>query len=594
MFFPLTAKSGSLAIHAADAKGVNTADGTLTIRGFADNRVPISKVQGDNQTGPPGALLPLSLRVALRDSSGDARGRGRGDVRSLQRRPTFAGRRGHRFQRPGRDVRAAAGHRGSHAGARRRALDRIGPRDLRTALGGVHAVQFPEAASRPGTPNWATARPPSRKRVRCSRRSPPSCATTRPAANWDLPTAPPIRRRSISSSPATVPPIPRESRPATASSPIRIRASNSSISGARRSSRAARMSRWRPPPRPPSQTWWRRVRRSLISLALSLNGAPAGGHFVVATGIAADGSVVIQDPSPLFARTNLDRLSRGLQRRRGHMEGRIARGREVCAAQSAIHPFPGGGALPARRADAESGDRDYVRGGRVRHATRNARQRGFGGRAAGRRSAGLAPHGLRRRPAGLPARNRRRPAFRAQLTDLAPGGSFTDLSGSAPATYQASRPQFYLAVGTAGRRVSRPSAVVNGATFAPGIAPGGVVSIFGVGLAGPGKRNHGGYGRHHDENAAGDAVPDQRGSSVSNGTRRAFYSCAIGLRVGATDGYGFGGGSGYLLDRQSADRGDYESELQSDRAIQPAAPRPGDGYLCHRAGRRDTERPAIR
>ena len=43
----------------------------------------------------------------------------------------------------------------------------------------------------------------------------------------------------------------------------------------------------------------------LLSLAMSLNGAPAGGHFVVATGIAADGSIAIQDPSPLFARTSL-------------------------------------------------------------------------------------------------------------------------------------------------------------------------------------------------------------------------------------------------------------------------------------------------
>ena len=28
-------------------------------------------MQGDNQTGPPGALLPLTLRIALRDTAGD-------------------------------------------------------------------------------------------------------------------------------------------------------------------------------------------------------------------------------------------------------------------------------------------------------------------------------------------------------------------------------------------------------------------------------------------------------------------------------------------------------------------------------------------
>ena len=44
----------------------------------------------------------------------------------------------------------------------------------------------------------------------------------------------------------------------------------------------------------------------LLSLALSLNGTPAGGHFVVATGVAADGSIAIQDPSPGFARNRLN------------------------------------------------------------------------------------------------------------------------------------------------------------------------------------------------------------------------------------------------------------------------------------------------
>jgi hypothetical protein len=43
----------------------------------------------------------------------------------------------------------------------------------------------------------------------------------------------------------------------------------------------------------------------LLSLAMSLNGVTAGGHFVVATGVADDGSILIQDPSPLFARTSL-------------------------------------------------------------------------------------------------------------------------------------------------------------------------------------------------------------------------------------------------------------------------------------------------
>jgi uncharacterized protein (TIGR03437 family) len=76
--------------------------------------------------------------------------------------------------------------------------------------------------------------------------------------------------------------------------------------------------------------------------------------------------------------------------------------------------------------------------------------------------------------------------FRAQLSDLAPGGSLADLSGSAATTYRATRPQFYLSLSPQAVSFTADS-VVNGATFTPGIAPGGVVTIFGTGLSGTGK-----------------------------------------------------------------------------------------------------------
>ena len=44
---------------------------------------------------------------------------------------------------------------------------------------------------------------------------------------------------------------------------------------------------------------------ALLSLAVSINGNAAGGHYVVAIGIAADGSVVIHDPNSTAARTSL-------------------------------------------------------------------------------------------------------------------------------------------------------------------------------------------------------------------------------------------------------------------------------------------------
>jgi uncharacterized protein (TIGR03437 family) len=75
--------------------------------------------------------------------------------------------------------------------------------------------------------------------------------------------------------------------------------------------------------------------------------------------------------------------------------------------------------------------------------------------------------------------------YRAFLSDLASAGSTTDLSGAVPRTYQATRSRLNLVLAPQDAGFST-DAVVNGATFTPGIAPGGLVSIFGTGLAGPG------------------------------------------------------------------------------------------------------------
>jgi uncharacterized protein (TIGR03437 family) len=75
--------------------------------------------------------------------------------------------------------------------------------------------------------------------------------------------------------------------------------------------------------------------------------------------------------------------------------------------------------------------------------------------------------------------------YRAFLTDLATAGSTTDLSGSGPATYRATRDKLVLSLAPQTASFTA-AAVVNAATFTPGIAPGGILSIFGSGLAGAG------------------------------------------------------------------------------------------------------------
>jgi uncharacterized protein (TIGR03437 family) len=76
-------------------------------------------------------------------------------------------------------------------------------------------------------------------------------------------------------------------------------------------------------------------------------------------------------------------------------------------------------------------------------------------------------------------------AYRASLTDLAAGGTVRDLSGSGISTYSLTRPQLALTV--APQSAGFPAdGVVNAATFTAGIAPGGILSIFGSGLSGDG------------------------------------------------------------------------------------------------------------
>jgi len=77
-------------------------------------------------------------------------------------------------------------------------------------------------------------------------------------------------------------------------------------------------------------------------------------------------------------------------------------------------------------------------------------------------------------------------AYQALVADLASSGLVTDVSGNAVATYKLTRPKLALTVTLQDLSFAAAS-VVGGATFTPGIAPGGVVTIFGSGLSGAGK-----------------------------------------------------------------------------------------------------------
>jgi uncharacterized protein (TIGR03437 family) len=75
--------------------------------------------------------------------------------------------------------------------------------------------------------------------------------------------------------------------------------------------------------------------------------------------------------------------------------------------------------------------------------------------------------------------------YSATLTDLGAGGARKDLSGGAATAYKLTRPAAQLVA--APQTVSvLANGIVNGASLVPGVAPGGLIAIFGSGLAAPG------------------------------------------------------------------------------------------------------------
>lgn len=66
---PSTASGATVHVEAAGPDGLR-AEGSYRIRSIAEAEPKLIKLSGDLQTGPPGALLPLPLRVALRDGQG--------------------------------------------------------------------------------------------------------------------------------------------------------------------------------------------------------------------------------------------------------------------------------------------------------------------------------------------------------------------------------------------------------------------------------------------------------------------------------------------------------------------------------------------
>ena len=484
MSVPLTAKSGAIAIHAADTGSSATADGALTVRGFNDNRIPITKVQGDNQTGLPGALLPVSLRVALLDSS---------SLPVVGATVTFQAAPGVVLSTTSA-VTDSAGHAETYV--------RLPAAEGTTAV----TVNVPSIAQAPvtfyvraaasslsGFPNWTMSgdtplgngpatigqKGALLTTVAAILRYHQTQGTLRaPNGQADAPTLNSFLTADCSvdvngkqrcdgylAASPTGEQIVNLWRAADFTGGVDVAAYAPSTAAI-----ADLLALGYP---------------ALLSLELSRNGSPAGGHFVAAIGVAGDGSIVIQDPNPFFARTNLN----------DYLGGFSAGGSTWTATLGAVVQF-------ALRTPAAT--RFLV--GALSQPSSLMQSLTLGVQSPAGAcgvpvdlmdsvdSAGASP-------AAGPLLSRIRACdgaqssyqlsigaaqpFHAFVTDLATAGASFDVSGSAPATYQASRPKLNLVLSP--QSITFSSAlVVNAATFTSGIAPGSAIAIFGSGLDGEG------------------------------------------------------------------------------------------------------------
>ena len=317
---PANAASGVVSIRAADTASGASASATYTIRAASDAVLQISKVSGDGQTGQPGALLTQPLTIAVRDDAGNP----------VAGTPvTFAAS-------PGGQILAAS--RVTDANGQARASLRLPPSDgvaLATAQAGHGIVTFSAQAAHSALSGFPAVRQ----------------AADVPLGNGG---------DTITQKGALL---------AAATAILRYHQNRGELpntngfadpqllnqflknfcvfdtQGAQicdgfltpPGSQEQFVNLWRVPAfvgnsvtvsvEPPDLGRVRDLISQgypvLLALALSSQGAALGGHYVVATGIAADGTLLIMDPNPAFARSNLNDYLTGFAGIQGTLAGAV-------------------------------------------------------------------------------------------------------------------------------------------------------------------------------------------------------------------------------------------------------------------------------
>lgn len=479
---PLSAASGTINIQASGSGG--SAAGTLTIRGFASNRAQLAKLQGDQQTGAPGALLPLSLEVAVRDSAGNpvigapvvfqgvpgvqltsasAITDGNGVAATQVRLPLAAGTALVTANSPGyvstpvtfsllaQAVNAAnfPNLQMSGSGQLGNGSATLGQKGaLLTAVSSI--LLYHQNRGDVGTPNGAVS---------------PAALDQFLSGFCMMDSGGHSLCDGFLANPGSGEQVVNLWRAAQFTGGLDVTAIAPTVQSV-----ADLVSQSEP---------------VLLSLSLTLNGAPAGGSFVAATGIGADGSILIADPNPAFARANLNDYLSGFTGAAGAWQGTLAGAVRFAVRTPAATRFvlgeisqspplvkslafaiasPAGACgVPAQFVDSvDASGNPPAAGPLVSEFTVCD-----GSQASYEIDVGASA------------------AYSAFVTDLGAQGGTVDLSGSAPAAYAVSRPAQSLLITRQAASIAA-AGIVNAASFTPAIAPGGIMAIFGAGLASPG------------------------------------------------------------------------------------------------------------
>ena len=483
-YVPLSSAGGTLAIHAADTNGPSVADGTLTVRSLAASRAGLAKVQGDNQTGLPGATLPLPLVVELADSSGSP---------VIGVTVTFQASPGAQLS-AGSAVTDGAGH--AQTSVRLPASTGLALVTASAPVTGTSLVTFGMVAAASTLPGFPA--------LQQSGTTPLGHGTATIAQNGALLTA----VASILQYHQNQGELPSPNGLAT---PAALNAYLTSLCAADGNgqpvcdgffSNAATGEQIVNPWRAAQFTGGVDVTVAgaaasavadllalgepvLLSLALSRNGVAAGGHFVTALGVAADGSLEIQDPNPLLARTSLADYINGFSAGGAAWQGTVlgavrfaVRGPVATRFLAGVLWQPAGSistmVLNIASAAGACGMAWPIED--TADASGNAPAEGALVSLLSVCDGAQAAYEL---DVGAPQ------PYSAFVTDLAAGGSEFDVPGNAAASYALTRPKGALVVSPLAAAIAA-NGIVNAAAFTSGLAPGGIMAIFGTGLAGAG------------------------------------------------------------------------------------------------------------